>query len=148
MTKEEMAKVMDEMFVEERTVREAGQKEYSHGDAFGNFNRLAEQLKLDRKQVLWVYFMKHIDGILAYLNGHKSQREDVRGRIKDARVYLALLRGMIEEEEDTKESYCCKCGAPLGSPYYGAGDGTGKKFQCQACYSEDVNTWERYDNHE
>src|SRR5689334_1632374 len=100
MTKEQMAQVMDEMFVEERQVREAGQKEYDHGDnAFGNFERLAEQLHMDRKQVLWVYFMKHIDGILSYLNGHKSQRENVRGRIKDARVYLALLRGMIEEEE-------------------------------------------------
>jgi len=63
------------------------------------FNRLAEQLHMDRKQVLWVYMQKHFDGILAYINGFKSQREDVRGRIKDARLYLALLRGMIEEEE-------------------------------------------------
>jgi len=46
-----------------------------------------------------VYLLKHIDGITAYLNGHKSQREDVRGRIKDAIVYLMLLWAMIEEKE-------------------------------------------------
>lgn len=99
MTLEQMAQVMEKMVEEERDTRAAGQKEYAHGDAFGNFNRLAQQLKIDRKMVLWIYFMKHIDGILAYINGHKSQREDVRGRIKDARVYLTLLRGMIEEDE-------------------------------------------------
>jgi len=99
MTIEEMAGVMEKMAVEEIKTREAGQKEYAHGDAFGNFNRLARQLGLDRKMILWVYLQKHFDGILAYINGHKSQREDVRGRILDARVYLALLRGMIEEDE-------------------------------------------------
>jgi|TARA_R100001530_G_scaffold131243_1_gene102779 hypothetical protein len=46
-----------------------------------------------------VYLLKHIDGITAYLAGHKSQREDVRGRIKDAIVYLMLLWAMIEERE-------------------------------------------------
>ncbi len=99
MTKEQMANVMERMCAEEMKTREAGQKEYAHGDAFGNFNRLADELHIDRKIILWIYLKKHFDGILAYLNGHKSQREDVRGRITDARVYLALLRGMIEEEE-------------------------------------------------
>ena len=49
-----------------------------------------------------VYLLKHIDGITAYLSGHKSQREDVRGRIKDAIVYLMLLWAMIEERENNK----------------------------------------------
>ena len=46
-----------------------------------------------------VYLLKHIDGISSYVNGHKSQREDVRGRITDSIVYLCLLWGMIEERE-------------------------------------------------
>ena len=48
--------------------------------------------------------MKHIDGILAFINGHKSQREDVRGRLTDVIVYLTLLWGMIDEdgEEDNR----------------------------------------------
>tara|TARA_B100001094_G_C17586622_1_gene509985 strand:- start:26 stop:214 length:189 start_codon:yes stop_codon:yes gene_type:complete len=45
-----------------------------------------------------VYLLKHIDGISSYVNGHKSQREDVRGRITDAIVYLCLLWGMVEDE--------------------------------------------------
>jgi len=50
-----------------------------------------------------VYLLKHIDGIMAYINGHKSQREGVDGRITDAIVYLLLLRGMVEDNE-TKTS--------------------------------------------
>tara|TARA_R100001244_G_scaffold105811_1_gene78489 strand:+ start:802 stop:1002 length:201 start_codon:yes stop_codon:yes gene_type:complete len=61
---------------------------------------VAEQLNVPREKVLMTYFLKHIDGIGAYIDGHKSQREDVYGRIIDAIVYLLLLRGMIYEESD------------------------------------------------
>jgi len=47
-----------------------------------------------------VFLLKHFDGITSYVDGHKSQREDVRGRIKDAIVYLMLLWGMIEEKDN------------------------------------------------
>ena len=49
-----------------------------------------------------VYLLKHIDGISSFVNGHKSQREDIRGRITDAIVYLCLLWGMIEETESKR----------------------------------------------
>ena len=42
-----------------------------------------------------VYLLKHIDGISSYIEGHKSQRENVSGRITDAIVYLFLLWAMI-----------------------------------------------------
>lgn len=82
-------------------LRESGQKEYAGLDnnALGNFERLASMLSLDRKSILFVYAAKHIDGIVSYLNGHKSQREDIRGRINDVIVYMILLRAMIDEEE-------------------------------------------------
>ena len=32
--------------------------------------------------------------------GHKSQREDVTGRLTDAIVYLCILWGMIEEDKN------------------------------------------------
>lgn len=101
MNRAKVAELMAEMYSEEQYTREQGQKEYSHdeGDAFMNFKRVAQDLGLDQKAVLWTYLRKHLDGIVAYIKGHKSQREDVRGRIKDARVYLVLLRGMIEDEE-------------------------------------------------
>lgn len=98
-----LAEIQDLVFDECRDLRDAGQKEYAHdeGNAFANFERLAEDLGLDRKQVLWVYLRKHLDGILAFIRGHRSQREDVRGRINDAIVYLTLLRGMVDAEETT-----------------------------------------------
>lgn len=97
-----MAEIMLQMHQEEMKLREAGQKEYAHEESntFANFERPQEMFNIDRKKVLWVFLQKHLDGIVAYINGHRSQREDVRGRIADARVYLSLLRGMIEEEEN------------------------------------------------
>ena len=46
------------------------------------------------------FLMKHIDGIISHIDGHKSQREHVTGRIKDAIVYLMLLWGMVEEDNE------------------------------------------------
>lgn len=112
MNKKEFSDLLDVIQAEEKRVRESGQSEYARGeDAFGNFNRLASSLNLDRKVVLSVYAAKHWDGILSYLiDGNVSQREDIRGRIKDLRMYLALLWGMIleemiEEEENAKWIY-------------------------------------------
>ena len=82
-------------------MRAAGQKEYARQEdnAFANFERVADYINSDRKKVLMVYLLKHIDGIASFVNGHKSQREDVRGRITDAIVYLCLLWGMIEDDK-------------------------------------------------
>ena len=92
---------MNAIIKEVTLVRNEGQKEYAHDkeDVFANFNRVANLLEEDRKKVLMTYMLKHIDGIAAYVKGHKSQREDVTGRITDCMVYLMLLWGMIEEED-------------------------------------------------
>lgn len=94
-----MASVMRGVFEECVALREAGQKEYAHRDdnAFANFERVSERLGIYREQVLLVYLEKHLDGIHSWVKGHRSQREDVRGRINDAVVYLCLLRGMVEQ---------------------------------------------------
>ena len=80
--------------------RDAGQKEYAQNEdnVFANFERGARALDISREKVLMTYLLKHIDGISAYVKGHKSQREDVRGRITDAIVYLMLLWAMNREE--------------------------------------------------
>ena len=82
-------------------MREAGQKEYARkqNNAFANFERVANHIDSSKEKVLMVYLLKHIDGISSFVNGHKSQREDVRGRITDAIVYLCLLWGMIDAED-------------------------------------------------
>lgn len=80
--------------------RDAGQKEYAHDidNVFANFERIAKSLDVTREKVLMTYLLKHVDGISAYVKGHKSQREDVTGRITDAIVYLMLLWAMSREE--------------------------------------------------
>jgi hypothetical protein len=80
--------------------RDAGQKEYAHGreNVFANFERGAKALDISREKVLMTYLLKHIDGISAYVKGHRSQREDITGRITDAIVYLMLLWAMSREE--------------------------------------------------
>ena len=45
-----------------------------------------------------VYLLKHIDGIISWVDGNESQREDVTGRITDAVTYLCLLWGMVESK--------------------------------------------------
>jgi hypothetical protein len=71
---------------------DCGQKEYAHDekDAFANFKRIGKEIGIAARQVLWVYALKHRDGIQAHMDGHKSQREDVRGRINDLYVYCIL----------------------------------------------------------
>jgi hypothetical protein len=98
-----VATVMDDVFSRCRGLRDAGQKEYAHAEdnAFGNFERLAADLRMAREKILWVYLRKHLDGILAWINGHRSQRESVHGRIQDAIVYLVLLDCMALERELT-----------------------------------------------
>jgi len=83
-------------------MRAAGQKEYARetSNAFANFERVAEHIDSNREKVLMVYLLKHIDGISSFVNGYKSQREDVRGRITDAITYLCLLWGMVEQEKN------------------------------------------------
>lgn len=100
MTLSAVAAHFDKVWEKLRALREAGQKEYAGGtNAFGNFERLGAALQLPREKILWVYLVKHLDGIQAWLNGHKSQREPVTGRIEDAIVYLLLLHAMASETE-------------------------------------------------
>ena len=101
MTKNDVAQIMQETFDRLHKLREAGQKEYAHDDdnAFANFERVSKYLGIPREKVLWTYLQKHLDGIIAHINGHESQRESVHGRIDDAHVYLELLRAMIVDKE-------------------------------------------------
>lgn len=103
MNRKEFAEHLQKLVTYVAELRESGQKEYTlSDDAFANFNRLSVELGISREKVLWVYAMKHKDGIASYLNGHVSQRESVHGRILDLIVYLCLLDGMIAENEGRK----------------------------------------------
>jgi protoporphyrinogen oxidase len=93
--------ITEEIIPRIKATRDAGQKEYAQDEdnVFANFERISNILEISREKVLMVYLLKHIDGISAYTKGHKSQREDVRGRLTDAIVYLMLLWSMVVENE-------------------------------------------------
>ena len=103
-TRKDIEHLMKAIFEDCMATREAGQKEYAHqeGNAFENFDVEAKALGVDRKVVWSILAGKHWRGIRAYVLGHKSQRENVRGRIKDVIVYLVLLWGMIDDEEESE----------------------------------------------
>lgn len=101
-TREDVARLMDEVFKECQATRDAGQKEYAHDDenALANFERTGAELAVAREKVWYIFAKKHWDGVLAWINGHRSQREDVRGRLKDLIVYLILLWAMVNDDEE------------------------------------------------
>lgn len=131
MLKSELAKVMDQVITEINFLRDSGHKEYAGGEnAFGNFERLATQLDLKREKVLWVYLMKHIDGVVSYLNGHVSQREPIEGRINDIIVYLILLRGMVQENSQiNKNSIIAQPGKIYNNQEVGIGPNLKKIYE-------------------
>ena len=100
MTKDQFDDLFTSIIDQVKATRDDGQKEYAHDEVnvFANFERTARQLNTTRDKVLMTFLMKHIDGIVAHINGHTSQREDIRGRIKDAIVYLTLYWAMVEGE--------------------------------------------------
>ena len=102
----EMLGQIKQIFNKVITMHTEGQKEYAmdEDNVFANFERIAEQTGFDKKMVLWIYLMKHIDGIASYLRGHQSQREDVRGRLTDAIVYLCILWAMINRGGKNEQS--------------------------------------------
>lgn len=124
MKQAEFASLLDKIQEQEREVRKAGQAEYAReaDNCFANFDRIGKMLNLPREKVLWIYLFKHIDGIVAHINGHKSQREDVRGRIKDARLYLALLWGMLDDSEVASGDDSAQLSLPL---FHGAEEPAG-----------------------
>ena len=104
MTYKDMQKVVRRQLKQVLKIRDAGQKEYARtqDNVFANFERVSSFTGVTREQSLMTYLLKHIDGIMAHINGHKSQREDVSGRITDAIVYLLLLQGMIDDGQNKR----------------------------------------------
>ena len=100
MIKSEMNQIVDKILSSVKETRDEGQKEYARdeSDVFANFKRVASYTGQTKESVLMTYLLKHIDGINAFISGHKSQRESVHGRITDAIVYLCLLWAMTEEK--------------------------------------------------
>jgi len=85
--------------------RESGGQEYARTEdnIFANFERVSETLDISVEECIMVYSMKHLDGIVAHIQGTTSQREDVRGRITDLIVYMTLLWGYLVKDESIQK---------------------------------------------
>lgn len=102
MTFEDFDALTERVFDQIRDMRDTKGKEYAgKGDRFGNFNRLAAKLGIDRKMVWACYSTKHGDAIDSYIRegGQTFSTESIQGRIIDRIVYDLLLLGFVEEDE-------------------------------------------------
>ena len=98
-TFQDFEKILNTMIAEEKEIGATKAQEYANSDdRLANFRRLAKELDLTPEKVLWVYLKKHLDSIAYYIKaGCVKSDEPIESRIKDARVYLSLLRAMVEE---------------------------------------------------
>lgn len=104
MTFDEFETMLSKMYLEEFEIGRTKGKEYGLSSRLSNFTRLGDELGVDPKMVCWIYLKKHLDAILSFITtGGKTYSESISDRIKDARVYLSLLRGLIEEEKYEQE---------------------------------------------
>ena len=102
MTRVEATERIHVMQEVEMKLFDSGQDDYARNmeNVFGNFVRLGDMLRLSPETILMVYAIKHLDGVLAWVNGHDSGRESVKGRINDLRVYLSILSLMVDAYEN------------------------------------------------
>lgn len=97
--------LLDKMIAEEKLIGEQKGREYvlQDDDRLDNFKRLAKEIDIPPLKVLYVYWKKHIDAIINFCKrGHEISEEKIEERIKDARVYLSLMRALIEEERSSE----------------------------------------------
>lgn len=87
------------------TLREAGQKEYAHSEScvYECFQRSAGLIGVDDLVPVFIFMDKHLRGVEAYANGHKSQRENVMGRLSDLLLYSFIAEGMLRERDSYEE---------------------------------------------
>lgn len=104
MTTREFMEFFAKRYEELYKTTEAAQREYADpANVFDNFDRLASDLNLDRKKVLYVYMKKHLDAIRNFLNDpSRNVREPIHKRIGDVIVYLMILDAMIQDEFTNK----------------------------------------------
>lgn len=108
MKSEQFLELLENMEKEEKEILLCKGKEYARDDykddVLSNFKRIAKVLEVDPIKVWAIYFMKHIDAILNFVNtGEIISEESIKGRVADARNYLALGFALLYEK--TLEGY-------------------------------------------
>jgi len=108
MLEKDFLEMLKKMEKEEHEIMGTKGMEYTQGnlekDRLSNFYRIAFELEIDPKIVLWVYLKKHLDSIACYIKqGKEYSSETIEGRIHDARNYLVLLNGIIQQQKEEEK---------------------------------------------
>lgn len=101
----------DEFMVQEKALFLSKRFEYaSEGDVLSNFKRASAVLGSSAEAYCMALIIKHIDGICQSVlrdriewSWGNASREGTKQRISDARNYLLLLAGLLEERLGGKE---------------------------------------------
>ena len=102
MKKDEFISLMDSMHEEEKEEHLKKNADYADRNGLNilaNFERVAQNLNITPQMALLIYMEKHMDAIRTYIRFGSVMSEPIEGRIKDARVYLSLLRAMVEQKK-------------------------------------------------
>ena len=104
MTRSQFTSLLTNLQKIESTINDSKGPAYAGSDdALANFKRIGDRVQIDPKKVAMIYWLKHIDSIISYVNGNKSDPEPIEMRIADARLYPVLLLGLIQDEKATAE---------------------------------------------
>lgn len=103
MNRRRLLELVDETFGDIAELNNTKGREYADDEeALSNFYNRAKQLDLSPKKVWGIFFGKHIDAIFSYIKREEVLSEPIEGRIDDAILYLILLKGLIEDQNGTR----------------------------------------------
>ncbi len=111
MKREDLVSLLEVLQQDEMEINLSKGREYAQGDedALQNFKVISKLVKLmfgadvSPEIVSFVYMAKHLLAIGDYVkHGDSRSNEPITGRVEDARLYLALLLGLLEDAADHK----------------------------------------------
>lgn len=104
MNREQFREFLNELVEKEYKLNMTKGREYAKDeDVLSNFKSAAEDLGVTPWQAWGLYFKKHVDAILNYCRTGRVLSESLLSRILDARLYLALLAAMEQEQASSSK---------------------------------------------
>lgn len=101
MDKREFRHLIDDTYKTLIDLTQSKGEEYSRDtDQLANFKRQAEELHMTPEKVLMVYLNKHLDAVKSFVKTGKIYSEPISGRIDDAILYLILLKGIVQDDQN------------------------------------------------
>jgi len=100
MNHQEMTDLLASLHEDEMKLRDGKGSEYTDGNPFANFEWGSDMVGGGREMVAWFYMAKHLTSIRMHINGSVPLTiEQLKEKVQDARLYLALIYGMEVDHE-------------------------------------------------